>query len=288
MIDLSKLKLLAKFCSTAYVKNLSNLKSIANKLSTDWKVLKVSDEVHGASDLLYRSYAMVNDNSKEVVVVNSGTRMNQLHQHDKQGLLHDILADVEVLLKLVPTQFTDDGEVFLKNLLQSHSNYSFISTGHSLGAVFAQLSHTFLKAHGVNTTSFVFESPGSYEKIESYIANNAFAISTNSISKESSVYNSQPNIINLLHKQIGSVYRIQEKQDEECTLSKIISNFFSKHSFFKEDNSDKPNLILNVFTSHKISYIIENLDIQPVLETEQEIPLFSTPETFIANMFPEL
>ncbi len=289
MTDTAKLKMFAEFCSAAYIKKIEDLKNVANNISGNWKLLSTSDETHGANDLYYRSYAMVNEEAKEVLLVNSGTRMNQLKQVEKKGLIHDIIADVEVFLKQVPSQFTEDGEVFLKHIVQTHSDYSFILTGHSLGAVFAQLAHTYLEAHGVNSTSFVFESPGSYETIEDYIIDNHLNVSINEVIRDSEVINSAPNLINSLHKQVGSVYRIQEKEAEECTVSKALYNFFVNSIIPKTAEQqrmiklvERLDLAFNTFESHGINYIVNNLDVPPVLEREEGFILFAR----IQDLFP--
>ncbi len=289
MTDTAKLKMFAEFCSAAYIKKVEDLKNVANKISGSWKLFSTSDETHGANDLYYRSYAMVNEESKEVLVVNSGTRMNQLKQVEKKGLIHDIIADAEVFLKQVPMQFTDDGEVFLKHVLRTHSDYSFILTGHSLGAVFAQLSHTYLEAHGVNSTSFVFESPGSFDTIQGYIKDNHLDVSINKVVQDSKVINAAPNLINSLHKQVGSVYRIQEKEAEECTVAKALYNFVVDGIFPKTVEQEKMlklverlDLAFNTFESHGINYIVNNLQIPPILEIEEGFILFAR----IQDLFP--
>lgn len=294
-MDITKLKLLARFCSVAYVKKIEDLKNIANKISGSWKLFSTSDETHGANDMYYRSYAMVNEGSKEVLVVNSGTRMNQLKQVEKKGLIHDIIADAEVFLKQVPSQFTEDGEVFLKHILQTHAGYSFILTGHSLGAVFAQLSHTYLEAHGVNSTSFVFESPGSFDTIEGYIKDNHLNVSIKEVIQDSKVINAAPNLINSLHKQVGSVYRIQEKEAEECTVTKALYDFFVDSVLPKTVEQEKMlklverlDLAFNTFESHGIDYIVNNLEIPPVLEREEEFILFARIQDLFSSWHNEI
>ncbi len=280
-MDVSKIKTYAKFCSTAYAKKVGDLTKLANSISTDWKLVAISDEIFGANDLHYRSFAMLNSGTKEILVANSGTRVNQLKQPHKKGLLQDIIADIEVVLKQTPTQFTEDGVVFLDYLLNKYSGYSYILTGHSLGAVFAQLSHTYLKGHGINAKSFVFESPGALEKVENYIEQNHFDFSPKVIAAEMAVFNTAPNVVNLLHEQIGDVYRIRDKSDEVCTIFQGIYNLFA-HSFLASDETkrmlkimEKLDIAFNTFESHGIDYIVDHLDSTPELVAHKDTSFFS-------------
>ncbi len=281
-MDLSNLKLLAQYCAAAYIKKADNVKFAAAKISSDWRFASISDDIHGANDLFYRSYAMVNNRQNKIIVINSGTRINQIKQIEKKGLLSGIVSNIEVFFKSVPRQFTEDGIPYLNNLITKFPNYEFICTGHSLGAVFAQLSHAYLKSHDIKATSYVFESPGSFDLINNYINENYFKLTIDDLAKETQVFNTEPNIINLLHKQLGNTYRIQEKVDEDCTISNALYKFFTQ-SLVGEDKElkkllsigEKLEIAFNTFESHGIDYIVENLDTIQLIDNAEDTVLFN-------------
>ncbi len=169
MVDSINAQTLAAFSRIAYEENFKLMKAKALAQDPNWWLTATSVETEGAYDMHYHSFAMVNEETKEVLVVNSGTRLHHSDKFQNLGFLNDVISNIGVLNKSTPQAFIDDGEKFINVLVQKFPGYSFINTGHSLGAVYAQLSHAYLASKGIESSSIVFESPGALEIINNYL-----------------------------------------------------------------------------------------------------------------------
>ncbi len=173
----------------------------------DW--VKLTDSLYGdfatqeAQEQNFRGIAFVKGN--KVIIAYGGTKT-----------MHDLKCDDKYILqnKVPPKHYIS--EQFLEHVLQklndyseslSASDYSFETTGHSLGAVLANLAVLFLRFEhpelNVNA-SIGFDNPGTYLILKNYAESyNTTLEQCENISFIS--YNAEPNFINTLNPQYGEV-----------------------------------------------------------------------------------
>jgi hypothetical protein len=193
-------------------KHISNPKSI---LPSGWRILLDSDKIAGLKETGYHGYAFVNHNTKEFVIASSGTNKGERGIED---FLADLASDFQILSGEVPAQLTDGALPFARGALAQHyhPSYKIYFTGHSLGAVLAELSKVYFDANGyaLNSQAVTFDSPGSMPILAhlGYEGNTPLPGIT--------IYNGAPNVINTCNKQAGLVHQLyKDKVDLVSTNS---------------------------------------------------------------------
>ncbi|CAL7963845.1 hypothetical protein MIDIC_90004 [Alphaproteobacteria bacterium] len=218
----------------------------------NWSVLRSSSDMTGANaDIAkltgYFGRAYVNEVDKVVVIAHRGTEPSA-------GFGQDLIVDAVMALCNVVDQFSsviafrDSVKDYIEKQGKSMQDYSFTSTGHSLGAVLAELLSA--KYH---YKAFTFDSPGSRDVIRASIGEgepafikgvcqgmmsslgkagellSALLLSAlggkpfessdlDYVDKNVITYNAAPNFVNTMAAHVGGIYRIYPSIDE---LSKM-------------------------------------------------------------------
>ncbi|HJD54789.1 MAG TPA: hypothetical protein LFW11_05595 [Rickettsia endosymbiont of Proechinophthirus fluctus] len=168
-----------------------------------WAILTASCDNINTAKYAYKAVAFINKDTKEVHIASAGTKFN----------IYDLLDDLLIALHYLPTKLTpiqDFVNEIINKLggLSKATEYSFNTSGHSLGAIIADL--TLVEIHSRNlhfNKSTTFDSPGSKPIIERGIEKNLFTGKVTTPIKElathSKIYNAKHNLINITNKHFG-------------------------------------------------------------------------------------
>jgi hypothetical protein len=238
---------LAKFEAAAYSHN-------PNKYQTDvWKLVSDSDQLH-KSDWGYFGAVYINEQSKEIIIANSGTNFDFLSPID---LFKDLLSDYQIARGQVPKQFTNAAKEFvnltLSSLVQKGidlSDFKIVSTGHSLGAVLSDLVAIELASQGYQTESITFDSLGSYSVIKNYLTelnNNKLLSYTALQDVHLEVYNAAPHYLNTYDQHLGEVYQVEwpHQLNSLSWAPEVIQSHYFKNWYlnaFDKDSGDLNNI----------------------------------------------
>lgn len=148
-----------------------------------------------------------------------------------QAALRDLDDDFDILTGRIPRQQLLAARTFTQNIRQEYRQLYqkepiIIHTGHSLGAILAELC-----AVSDTCRAVTFESPGSLPFIEELQILTKEEYDLNQI--DITVYNNRPNRINSLHPQLGKViplYAEEEVQQKGLKNEKILIENISGHS----------------------------------------------------------
>ncbi len=162
-----------------------------------WQVIVIKPGGNDYYGVIYQNFA-----AKQLVLVHRGTNSFQNVIEDLQSV---VLKQISLGQEAAYILTKEALSLAIKN------NFHLSSTGHSLGALFAELSvywcHESFGYHDINAVTF--ESPGSKDLIERRLVPN---LSNNNIHLEKLdivQYLSYPNIINSFGHHIGTVYQLQ-------------------------------------------------------------------------------
>lgn len=183
----------------------------------DWKELApyLALKAFGKGGYFGRAY--INTKTDQIIIAHRGTDIdfNRLKKDGIQfssdrtfkDLIRDIDDNYDIFKGEIPYQQLAAAKFFTEIVKQDYAakygnkDPKIIHTGHSLGAVLAELS-----AVEKNGKAVTFESPGSSPMIEKLlekhkINRNSFKIIT---------YNTVPNAVNLTHQPAGKVYYLKD------------------------------------------------------------------------------
>ena len=180
-----------------------------------------------------RAYSIKNTN--QIIIAHRGTdldikinelSLDQLSLVFEDGKFWDFLMDMDddydIFEGKIPQQQFQAAQFFVgqvkKEFIEKHQTEpEIIHTGHSLGAVLAELC-----AVKDNSTAITFESPGSKP-----LASQLSDIEGVNLAKvKIKTYNAEPNQINSLHEHLGDVvwlYDTNQKQSLQSDAAKVLS-----------------------------------------------------------------
>lgn len=160
----------------------------------------------------------------------------------------NLIDDFQVALKMAPDSFFTSSKPFtdyVRTLVHSRIPYSdgffthtFIHTGHSLGAIHAELNY----ANQINdnlsdTYAVTFESPGSKEIIENLMLVNLLPKNALKLTESVEIVNADVNLINTANQHASCAFRINSEYDfvniPKVDISPIDIKYFS--TFFTMD-----------------------------------------------------
>lgn len=161
----------------------------------------------------YFGRAYINVKSNRIIIAHRGTDIDLKLKNSKRidknlkEFLRDLDDNYDILNGNIPYQQFAAAKFFTEAVRLSYQqeygkkNPKIIHTGHSLGAVLAELAAVEKKGRAVT-----FESPGSYPMVEKLleeqkISKRKFKITT---------YNTVPNSINLTHPPAGKVHYLKD------------------------------------------------------------------------------
>ena len=156
-----------------------------------WEILTQSDELSNFKGG-YFGVAFWNRNTNQIIVAHKGTQNNSI----------DLFNDFQIVVKDTPSEFYSAiyfmNKVKQKAAEQGIRNPEYYNTGHSLGALLAELvGATF------QTPVIDFESPGGYDYIKDFQKNALTFAQANTFT-----YNARPNAINTWNSHVGSTYEV--------------------------------------------------------------------------------
>jgi len=216
--------------SIAYKKDKEAIDQLVTDLPEWCEIIAESwKEGEGASQYSFQSVVIINHQTKEIVFATAGTRSDNMH---------DIHDDLRLLAGTHPKKKTP-AEKFNLHVLQKFkkegidiSEYNMTFTGHSLGAVMAQIQAADMDIYlqkadshrKTNTkpaiTSITFENPGAKEIIEQIYEKAGFA--KDAYKKLNfKVFNNRKNIINNLNLQAGEVLLIVPDKQKQRTPNPV-------------------------------------------------------------------
>jgi len=170
---------------------------IVNINSEEWGVISTKRGNSGYFAALYR-----NDKTKQLVLAHRGTQS-----------FGSVMADLHGIILNQITSQHEAAYYFTKEAVEEakKSNVHLSTTGHSLGALLAELSvywcHDKFNYEDINAVTF--ESPGSREIIEGKMFPNLVNNSIDLEKLDIVQYLSYPNIVNTWGHHIGTVYQIE-------------------------------------------------------------------------------
>ncbi|AIL64539.1 hypothetical protein NOVO_00645 [Rickettsiales bacterium Ac37b] len=214
--------------SVSYLLNFSSYSYAKNPVVKlpEWQIYKDSSD-YTYSENGYRGLSFVNHKTKEVVIASSGTSTGE---HGIIDMVHDIRKDYEILSGRLPTSFYNEELHFARMVIESLKNYQdykFSFTGHSYGAIVAEVSHFILsKELGIKSQATTFDSPGSAPLIKTIDSTVQFPL------KDITIYNGNPNIINTCNKQAGKTFLTIDKE-HYIPLPKVLDVYEITSSFIE-------------------------------------------------------
>ena len=176
----------------------------------------------------YFGRAYIHQKTNQVIIAHRGTdldfKINELNANQisialEEDNLWDILKDMDddydIFHGEIPKQQFEAaqhfiGEVKKAYLQQYNSEPEIIHTGHSLGAVLAELC-----AVKDNAKAITFESPGS-KPMAKQLSN---ALLTDLEKADITTYNAEPNKINTLHEHLGEVIPLYDPSQKQSLKS---------------------------------------------------------------------
>lgn len=254
---------LAQFIAAAYTKNSSKYET------AKWKKLLTSDEINASKSGFYGT-AYINEASKEVVIANSGTNFNifglgwltKLDFSVPVDFIKDLYSDTQLFLGYVPNQFTNGADKFtdavIKQLGNESHNYTFTTTGHSLGAVLSNLENIKLTAMGYHVSSVNIDSPGSKPILENYIENHNLKLGCDNL--DITTFNAPKHLANSVHDEVGNVYEFTMPYTNSSIFSSVmetIHNHQFRNIITKAFNKDAGDFIAYEMVNDELAYFTE-------------------------------
>lgn len=212
-------KLLALMVDIAYKNNSSQI----NILPKGWKILFTSKEISNY-EYKFQSVVFINKDEKQLVIADAGTRIGN---YSFKESFADLTADYDIFAHNIPKKFSVSAIKFCNEVIKTLGadiiDYQFHCTGHSLGAVLAELTAVYLGMHYYPVKSVTFDSPGSKPLVMKLIKASGKEFDYSKLDIE--IYNSNPNFINNLNDQIGQVFQILI--DRDSAQAGTVSSYFS-------------------------------------------------------------
>ncbi|WP_347939324.1 hypothetical protein [Rickettsia oklahomensis] len=183
-------------------------------VGSGWEILAASCNNTNTAQYGYKAVAFINKDTKVIHIASAGTKAD----------IHDILDDIRITFHYYPNKlivvkkFID--EIIAKiGGMEEAAKYTFDTSGHSLGAIVADLTGVELHSRNLNfNKSVTFDSPGSQEVIKYAIAQDLFTgkVTTpiEELVKYSEVYNAEPNLINSTNNHFGQVNLVLPKVND--------------------------------------------------------------------------
>lgn len=175
-------------------KSAANKKRATALAAKGWKLTKVST----VKTNNYMAVAFVNKKQKTVVIAHRGA----------SGGLEARLKEVLELAQNSPKDRCKDAKAFTDSLLAQYPEFTIKHTGHSTGAVYAELM-----AYQEGQTAVTSESPGVLNMLVKYHRTEG------NISAPVTSYLSSPNVMNTFNGHIGTVRALKVGRPEPGSLS---------------------------------------------------------------------
>jgi len=176
----------------------------------------------------YFGRAYFNKKNKQIIIAHRGTdldiKINELtanqisialEEDNLWNIIKDMDDDYDILNGEIPMQQFEAAQHFVQEVKEAYkkqynSEPKIIHTGHSLGAVLAELC-----AVKDDTKAITFESPGSKPLAAQLVDSEALNIDGADITS----YNAEPNQINTLHEHLGKVVPLYDESKIQSAYS---------------------------------------------------------------------
>ncbi|MEL6925747.1 MAG: hypothetical protein AAFO94_17005, partial [Bacteroidota bacterium] len=185
----------------------------------------------------YFGRAYLNERNGQLIIAHRGTDLDlnspsggltelSLNETSLFDLIRDIDDDYDIYRGRIPKQQFESAKHFTKVVETAYREQyqkepTIIHTGHSLGAVLAELSA--IEATGKAIT---FESPGT----KPMLAELGFSTSEKTTAFDITCYNAAPNQINSLHEHVGTVIPLQAEATPLRQSDEIDAEGLRQHS----------------------------------------------------------
>ncbi|MGX6960542.1 MAG: hypothetical protein ACIPMY_04940 [Rickettsia endosymbiont of Pentastiridius leporinus] len=180
-------------------------------VGSGWEILAASCDNASTSENGYKAVAFINKEAKAIHIASAGTKAD----------INDIWDDALITFHYAPNKlktaqkFVDE---VIKKIggVEKAEEYVFNTSGHSLGAIVADLTGVELHSRNLNfNKSVTFDSPGSAQVIKYSIDQNLFTekvtTTIEELAKHSEIYNARPNIINTTNNHSGKTNLVLPK-----------------------------------------------------------------------------
>ena len=196
---------------------------VANRieLPEGWKVLQISNEYQEKQEG-YFGVAYQNENTKHIVIAHRGTNPSDLD---------NLFTDVQGIVLNRRTGPQEYAWEFTKDIIKDFSDYTFSSTGHSLGAWLAQICVFYGEAkYGTGKINAVtFDDPGCQEMMEKRQRESERYKRIQIDDLDIVNYLSVPNPINTFNNHAGTSYRLYSKQLGDLSISNPTNYTLESH-----------------------------------------------------------
>lgn len=177
-------------------------------VGSGFEIFATSSELN-TSQYGYKAVAFINKQTKEIHIASAGTKADK----------HDLWDDMLITFHYTPNKLASAKEFIdaiiakiakEENKEEAVQNYTFSTSGHSLGAIVSDLTAVELYSRNFKfNKSTTFDSPGSSEVVKYAIQEKLFTgevkSSIEELAKHSVIYNAKPNFINTTNTSFGEV-----------------------------------------------------------------------------------
>ncbi|AAU03641.1 hypothetical protein [Rickettsia typhi] len=190
-----------------------------NLVGTGFEILAASCDSLNTTQYGYKAVAFINKDTKNIHIASAGTKPD----------INDIWDDALITCHYAPNKLKT-AQKFVDKIIakiggiEKATEYTFDTSGHSLGAIVADLTGVELHSRNLNfNKSVTFDSPGSQEVIKYAINQDLFTgkviTPIEELAKHSEVYNAKPNIINTTNQHAGQINLVLPKINNENSES---------------------------------------------------------------------
>ncbi|AFE52612.1 hypothetical protein MA5_02160 [Rickettsia prowazekii str. GvV257] len=227
----------------------------------------------------YKAVAFINKETKTIHIASAGTKAD----------INDIWDDALITFHYAPNKLKI-AQKFVDNIISKIGGideareYTFDTSGHSLGAIIADLTGIELHSRNLNfNKSVTFDSPGSQEVIKYAINQDLFTgkviTPIEELAKHSEVYNAKPNIINTTNQHVGQINLVLPKINNEKSKSSEAVGWFkylyniAGSAVYKVAEYLNINKMFEGINNHKLKYFADLQDsaVIPIANWEEQI-----------------
>jgi hypothetical protein len=236
----------AQFANLVYEDFNSPKNLDSSKLPEDWEALSLYKYQEDSPISGYFGMGFKKDD--HIVIAHRGTsviksfKFGSIEVKEVIDSIDDYISDLQLWLNKKPQQFKAAQE-YTEQVIKKYPDCSISFTGHSLGALLAQLTAAYYHKKAI-----VFDSPGAKEIIEKTIANKP---------DEIVIFNSHPNIINTINAHYTQPFLL--KNILICTEKPSVKEFI----FLTTQFHSMANIMQQFNTSASITTYATKLPIWP-------------------------